>query len=330
MVSSNQHFLIKNEGFVNGFGAKTNRQQRRQVADVSNKLQTNETEITKKESNLAKIKVVDFYKDLFEELSKYGEIESLNIYDNLADHMVANVYVQFREEEHVVAAAVQYLTRRFYAERDPFGKGSSSNAHNRFVNASSKKTKDFLPFLQRSRRLPAIPKETCTVAFSFSGVRCPGRGKPYSDEAIAFMRRKILQRDVETNVVVTLPEAGLAKLQIAFGADRIADAHLLAQAEQSAKRKKLKIVNTPRGVVESPKDLFEVFYVDYGNQEDVTYSQLRHLDPSVSSAPGLAQSFGCLEKYRRLTASWKSFLSDIVNATQVLLKVHILMFLPIQ
>lgn len=30
----------------------------------------------------------DFYEDLFEELSKYGEIESLNICDNLADHMV--------------------------------------------------------------------------------------------------------------------------------------------------------------------------------------------------------------------------------------------------
>ena len=29
-----------------------------------------------------------FYEDLFEELSKYGEIESLNICDNLADHMV--------------------------------------------------------------------------------------------------------------------------------------------------------------------------------------------------------------------------------------------------
>ncbi|KAM0939662.1 putative transcription factor C3H family [Dioscorea sansibarensis] len=30
----------------------------------------------------------DFYEDLFEELSKYGEIESLNVCDNLADHMV--------------------------------------------------------------------------------------------------------------------------------------------------------------------------------------------------------------------------------------------------
>ncbi|KAK9104002.1 hypothetical protein Scep_020846 [Stephania cephalantha] len=280
------------------------------------------------------------------------------------------------------------------------------------LTASSKKAKDFLPFLQRSRRLPAvveyvlsghrfkllIPKETCSIAFSFSGVRCPGRDEPFSDEAIALMRRKILQRDVEievetvdrtgtflgslwesrTNMAVTLLETGLAKLQTGFGADRMADAHLLAKAEQSAKQQKLKIwenfvegqeatngsddgrqkevlkvvvtevlgggkfyiqtvgdskvaaiqqqlaslslqeapvvgafnpkkgdivlaqfsadkswnramiVNTPRGAVESTKDLFEVFYIDYGNQEVVPYSSLRPLG-AVSSSPGLAQ-----------------------------------------
>ncbi|KAK6778718.1 hypothetical protein RDI58_025436 [Solanum bulbocastanum] len=58
----------------------------------------------------------DFYEDLFEELSKYGEIENLNICDNLADHMVGNVYVQFREEDHA-ASALQNLTGRFYAGR---------------------------------------------------------------------------------------------------------------------------------------------------------------------------------------------------------------------
>lgn len=32
----------------------------------------------------------DFYEDIFIELSKYGEIENLNVCDNLADHMVSN------------------------------------------------------------------------------------------------------------------------------------------------------------------------------------------------------------------------------------------------
>nr|POE62557.1 splicing factor u2af small subunit a [Quercus suber] len=58
----------------------------------------------------------EFYEDLFEELTKYGEIESLNVCDNLADHMVGNVYVQFREEEHA-ANALRNLTGRFYAGR---------------------------------------------------------------------------------------------------------------------------------------------------------------------------------------------------------------------
>ncbi|ESW34844.1 hypothetical protein PHAVU_001G186200 [Phaseolus vulgaris] len=58
----------------------------------------------------------DFYEDLFEELSKYGPIQSLNICDNLADHMVGNVYVQFREEDHA-ANALMNLTGRFYSGR---------------------------------------------------------------------------------------------------------------------------------------------------------------------------------------------------------------------
>ncbi|XP_074294378.1 ribonuclease TUDOR 2-like [Silene latifolia] len=284
------------------------------------------------------------------------------------------------------------------------------------TTASAKKTKDFLPFLQRSRRLSAvvdyvlsghrfklvIPKETCSIAFSLSGVRCPGRGEPYSEEAIALMRRRILQRDVEievetvdrngtflgslwesrTNIGVVLLQAGLAKFQASFGADRIADSHLLAQAEESAKRQKLKIwenyvegqeivngssatetrkkevlkvvvtevlgggkfyvqsvgdkmvasiqqqlasldigeapvlgsfnpkkgdlvlaqfsadnswnramiVNVPRGgIAQSPNDEFEVFYIDYGNQEIVPYNRLRLLPPAVHSVPGLAQ-----------------------------------------
>ena len=42
-------------------------------------------------------------------------------------------------------------------------------------------------------------------------------------------------------MAVTLLEAGLARFQTSFGTDRIPDAHLLEQAEQSAKRQKLKV-----------------------------------------------------------------------------------------
>ncbi|CAE6075134.1 unnamed protein product [Arabidopsis arenosa] len=58
----------------------------------------------------------DFYEDLFEELNKYGEIESLNVCNNLSDHMVGNVYVQFREEEQA-GNALRHLQGRFYAGR---------------------------------------------------------------------------------------------------------------------------------------------------------------------------------------------------------------------
>jgi len=61
----------------------------------------------------------DFYEDLFEELSKYGELESLNVCDNLADHMVGNVYVLFKEEEQA-ATALRALQGRFYAGRPIF------------------------------------------------------------------------------------------------------------------------------------------------------------------------------------------------------------------
>ncbi|KAK4419322.1 Splicing factor U2af small subunit B [Sesamum alatum] len=58
----------------------------------------------------------DFYEDLFQELSKYGDIQSLNICDNLADHMVGNVYVQFREEDQA-QNALQNLIGRSYEGR---------------------------------------------------------------------------------------------------------------------------------------------------------------------------------------------------------------------
>jgi Zinc finger C-x8-C-x5-C-x3-H type (and similar) len=58
----------------------------------------------------------DFYEDVFEELAIYGEVENLAVCDNVADHLVGNVYAKFREEE-AAAKAVAGLTGRYYAGR---------------------------------------------------------------------------------------------------------------------------------------------------------------------------------------------------------------------
>ena len=45
---------------------------------------------------------------MFEELAKFGEVENLNICDNIADHMVGSVYVKFIDE-NAAAMALQVL-----------------------------------------------------------------------------------------------------------------------------------------------------------------------------------------------------------------------------
>mmetsp|Transcript_2149 Transcript_2149/g.4877 ORF Transcript_2149/g.4877 Transcript_2149/m.4877 type:complete len:1017 (+) Transcript_2149:127-3177(+) len=82
------------------------------------------------------------------------------------------------------------------------------------TNGSLAKSKQFLPFLQRSDRVHAvvdyvlsghrfrmsIPKDSLSVTFALSEVRCPGRGDPFSDEALKYARLHCTQRDVEIEV----------------------------------------------------------------------------------------------------------------------------------
>jgi len=59
----------------------------------------------------------NFFEDVFVELEdRYGEIEEMNVCDNLGDHLVGNVYVKFRREEDA-ERAVKDLNNRWFAGR---------------------------------------------------------------------------------------------------------------------------------------------------------------------------------------------------------------------
>lgn len=48
------------------------------------------------------------------ELAKFGEVEEMIVCDNIGDHLVGNVYCQYRYEE-AAGNAVDSLNDRFYA-----------------------------------------------------------------------------------------------------------------------------------------------------------------------------------------------------------------------
>jgi len=55
----------------------------------------------------------EFYLDVFEEFEKYGEIEEMNVCENVCDHMLGNVYIKYRTEEQA-EEALKALSGRFY------------------------------------------------------------------------------------------------------------------------------------------------------------------------------------------------------------------------
>eukprot|EP00906_Rhabdomonas_costata_P018469 RCo026970 len=58
----------------------------------------------------------EFYEDTFEELSKYGEIEELNVCDNVNEHLLGNVYAKYKKED-CAELAMKGLKGRYYAGR---------------------------------------------------------------------------------------------------------------------------------------------------------------------------------------------------------------------
>ncbi|KAJ8316052.1 hypothetical protein KUTeg_006066 [Tegillarca granosa] len=55
----------------------------------------------------------EFFEEVYVEMEKYGEIEEMNVCDNLGDHLVGNVYVKYRREEDA-EKAVKDLNNRWF------------------------------------------------------------------------------------------------------------------------------------------------------------------------------------------------------------------------
>jgi len=174
-------------------------------------------------------------------------------------------------------------------------KKSNKGLHNKKANTTRRiadvsgdvaRSKQFLPFLQQKGRLQAvvefvasasryrlyIPRETCVITFLLSGISCP-RGErvmpggtvveaePFGNEAAAYVKDMILQREVEiqveaidkggnfigwcfegashtNNISVSLVEQGFASAFIM--GDRTNHGGAIVAAEEAAKKKKLR------------------------------------------------------------------------------------------
>ncbi|KAH3767629.1 splicing factor U2af subunit [Pelomyxa schiedti] len=58
----------------------------------------------------------NFYEDVYNELTKFGEVEDLVVCENHGDHLAGNVYVKYRQEE-AACKALGAINGRFYAGR---------------------------------------------------------------------------------------------------------------------------------------------------------------------------------------------------------------------
>merc|ERR1719481_482047 len=69
--------------------------------------------------------MIIFFEEVFVECEdKYGEIEEMNVCDNLGDHLVGNVYIKFKYETEADSAVTDLNSRWFggrpiYAELSP-------------------------------------------------------------------------------------------------------------------------------------------------------------------------------------------------------------------
>jgi len=268
------------------------------------------------DTNAAPAQVMRFGTVTWQDVGQDGQPKIKNISEMLVERGLA-VAQSHRSDDERSMFYEAYIEAENRAKKSKKGvQGNVDKAPIHRVNdvsigAGLKQAKQYLPFFTRAGvRVPAvveyvlsahrfklyIPKEGVQIAFSPSGVKTPNRAQPanpsigkgpvaeesYAQEAFAFAREHLMQRDVEVqvdnidkggtflgslylpalkpnaNVGVTLLSVGLGKLHPSFAPSRVPGGDLLLQAQESAKAQRIKVwENYVEDAVPSAEDAVE-------------------------------------------------------------------------
>lgn len=103
-----------------------------------------------------------FYEDMFCELAKYGEVETIVVCDNTGDHLIGNVYARFKDEADA-QKAIDDLNSRWYAGRPVYAELSPvtdfREACCRQHETSECMRGGFCNFMHRRKVNPALNRE---------------------------------------------------------------------------------------------------------------------------------------------------------------------------
>merc|ERR1719266_1453599 len=216
-------------------------------------------------------------------------IGGVNVAEALVSKGLASVVKYKAGDDQRSSHFDDLLSAEDKAKKSAKGMHSTKNIPTRRIadlSGDVNKSKQFLPFLQRAGRMQAvvefvasgsrfrvyIPRETCVITFLLAGITCPRasrtlppsqggdyvEGEPFGDEALAFVKDMIMQREVEieveqidkggnfigwcfvdnTNISVALVEDGYACSHVT--AERSNYGRLIAVSEENAKKRKEK------------------------------------------------------------------------------------------
>jgi len=213
-------------------------------------------------------------------------IGGINVAEALVSKGLASVVKYKAGDDQRSSHFDDLLSAEDKAKKSTKGMHSTKNIPTRRIadlSGDVNKSKQFLPFLQRAGRMQGvvefiasgsrlrvyIPRETCVITFLLAGITCPRAGRkmpggveteaePWGDEAMAYVKEMILQREVEieveqidkggnfigwcfvdnTNISVALVEEGYARTH--FSAESSNYGRLIAASEENARKRKEK------------------------------------------------------------------------------------------